>query len=153
MYNTNNSNRLARKAGQIGVCQKLNMNEYLCESITDLFDFLSKSEFSSKLTLKNEIIEINFHKNFKMEICFSKNQGLFLVYINTFFYYGIEPLDISEFFLTLSEYVVIQHKKIPFWGQVLKIVSKKTFNKVKWQKRNNVMIFDMNDLILNNYVK
>ena len=129
------------------------MKNGFVETITDLYNQLStENELKSKVSIIHNIIKIIFHEDFRMEICFDKNNGLFNVYINSIFYYGIEDQDILNFIIeTLRNMIVIQYKRITPLKKPFKFVDKKSFNKDKWEGKPNVNVFTSKKTIIDTF--
>ena len=129
------------------------MKNGFVETITDLYNQLfNENELKSKISIVDNIIKIIFHEDFKMEICFNKNNGLFNVYINSIFYDGIEGQDILDFMIEiLRNVIIIQYKKITFLKKPFKFVSEKSFNKNKWRNETNVKIFTSKETIIDSF--
>lgn len=129
------------------------MKNGFVETITDLYNQLSnEDELNSKVSISNNVIKIEFHKDFIMEICFNKNHGLYDTYINSIFYYGIEEQDILYFILdTLRDSIVIQYKHISVFKKPFKFVNQKSFNKTKWENKHNIKIFTAKETIIDTF--
>ena len=125
---------------------------YFVESITDLFNELSKSEdIKHKISLKDAVISIMFHNNFKIEITANK-MGLFNVYINSVFYSEVENQDITPLILEITNaLVIIQLRKPLLFRRTFTIISKNKFNKNDWIKKSNILVFTSTETLISNY--
>lgn len=118
-------------------------------TIDELFVELSQlSEFRHRISINGSIIKIIFHEMYIVELTSS-----FKRYINSIFDYDIEDQDILDSMIDLARHTyVIQYKKIrPFKRRMFGFISKKSFDKKKWENKKNIMVISPDEVIVDTF--
>lgn len=112
------------------------------KSIKELYIELNKIQrITNVLSLKDDVISINFHSDFILTI---KQNIYFDIFFNNVFYYNIEDQDILGSLMDIiqNDYIFIERKNI-FGKKKISMISEREFiaNKEKWLEKEKAKIY------------